>query len=169
MVTIRRATAGDVDAICEIGRETWVDTYGSWHSDAVRQRILSVWFDPPRLTAVIDSPTAFIAVASDESAKIIGILSARVQDKIHPWIARVYVLPQHQRRGVGTALVGALLGECPDARSLRLEVQVGNDKGLTYWQHQGFVETGFREESVAGETMKLIEMEKRIVTDEPGA
>jgi ribosomal protein S18 acetylase RimI-like enzyme len=169
MLTIRRAVAGDVDTICDITRETWLDTYGSWYSEETQRRILAVWIYPPQLAAAIDNPAAFIAVASNESAKIVGVLSARIRDETRPWIARLYVLPTHQRRGCGTALVGALMAECPNAETLRLEVQVGNDKGLRYWQHQGFVKTGSREESVAGETMKLIEMEKRMVTDESRA
>jgi GNAT superfamily N-acetyltransferase len=163
MLEIQRAVLGDIDGIMKLSRETWLDTYGARYSDSAKERILAVWLEPTGLVVAIQDPLAFVAIARGESSEIVGVLSARLTSAGRPpKIHRLYVLPKHQRRGVGTALLRALIAECPNAKSVCLEVQAGNQKGLTFWLHSGFAETGVEERSVAGETFRVIEMERQL-------
>ncbi|HVT40191.1 MAG TPA: GNAT family N-acetyltransferase [Gemmatimonadaceae bacterium] len=163
MLRVERAVLGDIDAIVKLSRETWLDTYGAWYSDSATERLLAVWLEPTGLTVAIQDPLGFVAVARAESGEIVGVLSARLANAGRvPKIHRLYVLPSRQRQGVGTALLRAFVAECSTAESVCLEVQVGNQKGLTFWLRQGFFETGVEERSVAGETIRVIEMARKL-------
>jgi GNAT superfamily N-acetyltransferase len=161
MQTIQRAGLEDIDGIMKLSRETWLDTYGAWYSDSAKERILAVWLEPSGLVRAIQDSLGFVSIAKRESGEIVGVLSARLASAGGtPKIHRLYVLPAHQRHGVGTALLAALLAECPNARSVCLEVQADNQNGLNFWLRRGFQETGVKDESVVGETIRVIEMER---------
>ena len=61
-------------------------------------------------------------------------------------LSRLYVLPTHQRRGVGDALLAAVVARHPGAVRIQLLVEARNTKGLTFYGRHGFVAVGRVEE-----------------------
>jgi GNAT superfamily N-acetyltransferase len=142
--------------------DTWVDTYGSFLSEKIIQKVTSVWHDPNLLASQIRNPEFFFAVAKDERAAILGLATARKLGDDTVLINRLYVHPQFQRRGIGEMLLNTSISAFPDTKRVRLEVEEQNQKGLAFYLKQGFKEIGRNEENVEGETLKVVEMEKRI-------
>ena len=162
MIRIEPAKAGEVQEIKQVLSDTWIDTYGSFLSEKIIQKVTSVWHDPNLLASQIQNPGFFFAVAKDERATILGLVTARKLDNDTVVINRLYVHPQYQRKGIGEMLLNTSISAFPETKRVRLEVEEQNQKGLSFYLKQGFKEIGRKEENVEGETLEVIEMEKRI-------
>jgi GNAT superfamily N-acetyltransferase len=75
----------------------------------------------------------WVAVASDER---VGLIALDV-----PWIRHFAVFPEHQRKGIGTALLGFARTRSPD--ELRLFTFQRNAPARAFYEHYGFTAVAF--------------------------
>ena len=68
---------------------------------------------------------------AEQSGELLGMIALEI-----PWIRQFAVFPEHQRRGVGTALL-CKARECSPAE-LRLFTFQRNDKARTFYEKHGF-------------------------------
>ncbi len=99
-----------------------------------------VWLDEPRFLQMcremdIDLQVSVVATAGEPVG--IALLSHRAT---RGWVSGVGVLPFYRRRGIGSAMLRHLQQEARQLslESLRLEVLVQNQGGLTLYRHLGF-------------------------------
>lgn len=162
MVKIERARVEEAQEIKQVLSETWVDTYGPFLSQETIRKVTSAWHDPKLLASQIQDPEIFFGVAKDESDRILGLVTARKRGVDTVAIFRLYVHPQHQRKGIGSRLLEESVLAFSGARRIQLEIEEQNHKGLAFYFKQGFKEIGRKEERVEDEVLKVIEMEKRL-------
>ena len=126
------------------------------------RKVTSLWHSPETLAAEIENERVFFSVAKNEQGEVIGLVTAgRPSDEV-VYIARLYVLPGHQRQGIGGKLLDACTAAFPGVRTLRLEVEAQNEKGLSFYRKQGFIEISRKEEELEGISLMVVEMEKRL-------
>lgn len=83
--------------------------------------------------------TRWYTVAEAESGELAGYAGLRVVDGTAD-IQTVAVAPAHQRHGLGTMLLGALIDEARRRRAteMLLEVRADNEPALALYQRHGF-------------------------------
>ena len=162
MVNVQPATVEEVKEIKQVLSETWNDTYGPFLPLEVIQKITSLWHSLEGLAAEIEDERVCFSVAKDEHGDILGLVTAgRPSEKV-VYIARLYVLPGHQRQGGGGKLLEACVAAFPRALLVRLEVEEQNEKGLSFYLKQGFREISRKREEFEGVTLTVVEMEKKL-------
>ena len=162
MITVQPAEVDEVQAIKKVLSETWIDTYGPFLPVEVIQKVTALWHNPKTLAAEIENERVFFHVAKDEHGSIVGLLTAgRPSDDI-VIIGRLYVLPGHQRQGIGGKLLEACAAAFPEAQRLRLEVEAKNEKGMAFYRKQGFEEVSRKEEKIEETTLEVVEMERQL-------
>ena len=156
-VHVRLACRDDVPAVRALLVETWHDTYDALIGAERVTAITDDWHSPENLRRQLDMPdTAFLV--AEEKGRVVGHLFVNAGEPPVLAIARLYVLPGRQRRGIGGRLIAAALARHPEARTLYLEVEADNLKGLAFYRREGFEVLG---ESVqAG--IRHLRMEKRL-------
>ena len=162
MIAIQPAEVGEVQEIKQVLSETWIDTYGPFLPLEVIRKVTSLWHSPETLSAEIKNERVFFNVAKNEQGEIIGLLTAGRPSEEVIYIARLYVLPGHQRQGIGARLMEACIAAFPGTETLRLEVEEQNEKGLSFYRKQGFREISRKEEGLEGVSLTVIEMEKKL-------
>jgi ribosomal protein S18 acetylase RimI-like enzyme len=155
---IERAAMQDVLSIKDLLRETWHDTYASLLPKTAIESITSQWHAPALLAEQIQSPDIYFAITRDGGV-VVGVITARLQDDAIV-VARLYVRPQHQRRGIGRALLESSYRVFSDAHSVRLTVEADNRKGVAFYTKQGFREVARSSEEVAGACLENVIMER---------
>jgi ribosomal protein S18 acetylase RimI-like enzyme len=95
---------------------------------------------------------------ADESGVIVGHIFAHQRRAPALTIARLYVLPSHQRRGIGERLIEAAIARHPACKVIRLDVEADNEKGLAFYRKQGFAVAGEKIE----EGIRHLAMERRL-------
>lgn len=161
MFTIERATENDIDAIKKVLSATWVDTYASYLSHSTIEEVTTEWHTPELLRSQIERDTNYFAVAWLDG-EIVGLITVAERDPLVLHLLRLYVLPEHQRKGIGTALLSSALSRYPAARTVRLEVERRNEQGVSYWQRQHFVAVGSSTQRVGADVLSILTMERQL-------
>lgn len=162
VITVQPAKVDDIQQIKRVLSETWIDTYHTFLPLEVIHKITELWHKAETLAAEIETESVYFALARDESNDILGLLSAARRDDENVSIGRLYVLPAHQRRGIGAQLLDACIAAYPGVRQLRLEVEAENAKGLAFYRKQGFTELARKQETIEDIELTTIEMELQL-------
>jgi ribosomal protein S18 acetylase RimI-like enzyme len=134
---IRRAELADVDAIRAIGLTTWPVAYGGLASDEFITDGLAQWWSPEAVERGIRNGITLVAVEGNELVGMVGL--GREADFWVMW--KLYVLPDHQGKGVGKALLDAAVAALPEGTpELLLDVLAANEKAIGFYRSQGFGE-----------------------------
>jgi ribosomal protein S18 acetylase RimI-like enzyme len=158
MAQIERAAVRDVQSIREVLRETWHDTYASLLPKSAIEAITSQWHAPELLAEQIQNPDIYFALAR-EGGFIAGVITAHKQEDALV-VNRLYVRPQHQRRGIGQQLLDSSYRAFPTVERVRLTVEAENGKGIAFYAKQGFREIARASEEVAGVRLENVVMER---------
>ena len=137
MIEVRRAELSEVDAVRQIGLTTWPVAYAGLASEEFIADGLAQWWSPEVIEHVIRNGITLVAAEGDE---LVGMASlGREGDFWVMW--KLYVLPDHQGKGVGKALLEAAIAALPDGTTeLRLDVLVTNEKAIGFYRAHGFTE-----------------------------
>jgi len=128
---MRPASAADVDAVAELRAVVLradLQRLGRYDERRVRQRLRDAF--GPAYTWIVEVGGAFA-----------GSVSLRPAEDAH-WLEHFYLAPQAQGRGIGTAVLRALLGRCDrDGIRVRLNVLQGSAARRLYERHGFALET----------------------------
>ena len=156
-IRIRLAVPADVEPVSALLVTTWHDTYDVLIGAAKVTEITNSWHSIENLSRQIAMPGTSFLVA-EAGRRIVGHILANADRLPVLVVARLYVLPDHQRRGIGRRLLEAAVGHHPECDLLRLEVEADNEKGLAFYRREGF--RSVTERMVEG--IRHIGMEKNI-------
>jgi ribosomal protein S18 acetylase RimI-like enzyme len=135
----RRLSAGDVEDLRDLLRICWIDTYTGILPEPVIDTAIQEWQSKKSLLGGLLNPRGYYA-----GYFVVGVLAGMVSaGKIAPdtvKIFQLYVRPGNQRRGIGKELMdGAIKHFASDAiRKVVLDVEKGNQKGVSFYRKYGF-------------------------------
>jgi ribosomal protein S18 acetylase RimI-like enzyme len=137
MIAVRRAELSDVDAIRQIGLTTWPVAYAGLVPEAFITDGLAQWWSVETVERGISRGITLVAEDGDVLVGMVGL--GREEDFWVMW--KLYVLPDHQGKGVGKALLDAAIAALPDGTpELLLDVLVANEQAIGFYRSQGFTE-----------------------------
>lgn len=134
-ITVRAATDDDVEDIRRIGQATWPATYAFAGDDYVADG-LDRWWSAASIRSSMQVTTTLVAEA-DGRVVGTGTIDLRFDP---PIIWKLYVLPELHGRGIGSALLNAMIDAAP-GRPVTLEYVDGNDHAAAFYARHGFVLT----------------------------
>ena len=143
---IRTADGDDLQAVLDVGHRTWPVTYGSIAGEDYVAMGLAKWWTEDATTPAIRAGRVTVA---EVDGTVVGIAVVGPHEN-HLVLWKLYVLPEHQGNGIGSALMESVVaratGEHPEIRLSYLE---GNTSAEAFYRSKGFVEIG-RESSGDG-------------------
>jgi ribosomal protein S18 acetylase RimI-like enzyme len=150
-MTVRPATADDVTAIRTIAGASWRETYaGLIDADAI-ERFLAAAYAPERLRVRIERHEVLVAGCAGDVAP--SAFAETVDHGDHLQLAAIYVLPELRGRGLGSALLDAILERRP-ATPIAADVLVGNTLAEPFYEARGFEPGELMVEEIAGEPIR---------------
>jgi ribosomal protein S18 acetylase RimI-like enzyme len=154
-LVVRAATEHDLAAVNRLLVETWHDTYDPLLGAEKVTQITTTWHAIAKLAEQIAAPDSSFLVA-EEKGNIIGHAVGHVRPHHEMMLARLYVLPAHQRRGVGVRLLTELVARQPGCMRIVADVEANNVKATSFYRRHGFIVES--ESSIEG--MKTLRMAK---------
>ncbi|THE66289.1 N-acetyltransferase [Salinadaptatus halalkaliphilus] len=158
---LRPATPDDREAIRTVARAAWHDTYDDIEGETIDATI-DDWYGDESFESVLEQPGTAVLVAERDD-EVVGFAHGVVHDDEGD-ILRMYVHPDHQDEGIGTALHERLREDLEDfnmnrMRAIDLE---SNEASREFYEGQGFertdeatVELGDEEYTEAVYTLEL--------------
>jgi ribosomal protein S18 acetylase RimI-like enzyme len=156
-VVIRPATPDDLPQVQRLLVETWHDTYDALLGAERVTEITNSWHSIENLGRQLDVPDTSFLVAEEDGA-IVGHAAANARKPPLMVLTRLYVRPDAQRRGVGRLLLAEAIARHGGCEVMRLEVEAGNPKGISFYRREGFQAVGEKSE----QGLNHILMEKRL-------
>ena len=147
MIAVRRILADEGSTLREVRLAALVDSPGAFGSTLERELTWrdDEWDDRARRGAMSKDRATWFAVDA-ETGEVAGIVGATHPDPAAPEVELVsmWTAPTARRRGVGRALIAAVLDWAQEggAESISLWVTRGNDAAEHLYREMGFVETG---------------------------
>lgn len=137
--SIRPATYADVPAIGQVARETWHATYAHTIAPHNQQRVLERSYAEAALAAALNAPHSWFLVAAN-GPHVLGFAQFLRRSDGQGELARIYVLPAHQRQGIGRALLQAGVNAMAREGIHRcyVSVEVDNVPAIAFYQNFGF-------------------------------
>jgi ribosomal protein S18 acetylase RimI-like enzyme len=136
---VRLAVAQDAVGIANVAQRTWKDTYAGIILPETQERFLGRWYTPAVLEEAIGRSESWLYVAVVE-AEVIGFAQFMMRDDGRGELTRIYVLPEWQRRGVGSRLLreGLAALSAHGAQEVFVHVERDNAKGTGFYERSGF-------------------------------
>jgi len=134
---IRAADGNDLKAVLDVGRRTWPLTYEPIAgADYVAMGLAKWWTEDATVPAI----RAGRVTVADVDGEVVGIASVGPhEDYLVLW--KLYVLPEHQGKGIGSALVESVVASATGVhREIRISYLEGNTLAEAFYRGKGFVE-----------------------------
>ena len=144
MITVRTADLTDIDAVLGVGRAAWRATFEPLAGAAYVEAGLARWWTPEAVRADIDAGRVLVAEDGDD----VQGMALMVAPAGGPGeLRRLYVAPQQQGRGIGSALLKAV---ATTTGELELTVLEANHHARRFYARHGFRPTGRRSDPHGG-------------------
>lgn len=160
MITVDEVRIFDIDEVSNVLKTTWLDTYQAYLSAETIKKVTDFWLDPELLkNQIMDSEVLFLA-AKEETGAIVGLVTALKISPTTLQVARLYVLPEKQRQGIGTLMLQKVIAKLSYIKVVRVEVEENNLRGISFYLKQGFNKVGSKQDIVEDTVLLAIVMEK---------
>jgi ribosomal protein S18 acetylase RimI-like enzyme len=134
---VRHARVADIEDIYQVAMLSWKDAYKHIISEGTIKRIVTEWYDEDRLKEQVSDPFFYVAESEDG---IVGFTHATVEGETAS-LHRIYIDPEYQRQGYGSRLYEKVEEQFEDGvNQIKVEVLGENEKGLNFYQKEGFSE-----------------------------
>jgi ribosomal protein S18 acetylase RimI-like enzyme len=137
MSEIRQLDVNDIEALRQLLRTCWLDTYTGLLPDSAIRTAITVWQSRDSILRGMNAPQSFYA-GYIEDGKLLGMVSAGKINDNTAKVFQLYVLPNHQRKGIGSKLMDVAVSHFDKVRKIILEVEESNTKGISFYEKYGF-------------------------------
>lgn len=141
MPTVRTARPTDIEALLDVGRAAWRATFEPLAGAAYVEAGLARWWTPEAVRADVEAGRVLLAEDGDD---VQGMALATAGPGRTTEVRRLYVAPRWQGRGVGSALLTAVVAATGADRDLELTVLETNHHARRFYARHGFRPTGPR-------------------------
>jgi GNAT superfamily N-acetyltransferase len=134
---IRAADGNDLVAVLDVGRRTWPVTYEPIAgADYVAMGLAKWWTEDANIPAI----RAGRVTVAEVDGTVVGIAAVGPHEK-HLVLWKLYVLPEHQGKGIGSALVESVVASATGVHpEIRISYLEGNTLAEAFYRDKGFVE-----------------------------
>ena len=145
-VQIKRAIASEAEAVAEIGRQTFYETWKAVNTEEDLQLYMNQAFDPGKIKKELDQPDITTYLFIYANGKMAGYAKLR-NDRTHPLLTgkcieleRIYVLKEFQGIKAGKALMDECMGIASGDGyvCIWLGVNQENFKAINFYKRYGF-------------------------------
>jgi len=151
-VWVRAAGRADAAAVRGVAVDAWRATYGGRLADETIERFLGAAYSEERIVVRIDRHEVLLAGPADDSDAVDAFAEVAVHGD-HLQLVAIYARPSSRGRGLGSALLAAILASHP-SEDLAADVLLGNELAEPFYAARGFEPGELLTDEIAGEPVQ---------------
>ncbi|EGQ3947136.1 GNAT family N-acetyltransferase [Staphylococcus pseudintermedius] len=156
MYEVRIATPDDVIGIRDVATKAWYNTYLNIYAASTVNELLAASYNEEHLRKRLEEQLFMVAI---EGQEVVGFANFIQGSELY--LSAHYVRPHSQNKGYGRLLLEQGLAHYEDQYdAVYLEVDTKNEKGVAFYEQEGFEIIRTYEHVMYGETMNLALMKK---------
>lgn len=153
---IRTMQLEDTPQVQKVAKLSWNATYDAIIPVDVQERFLKNAYSGDMMSRRIQNSVMLIA---EQEGVVVGFANfSRVNEAGESELAAIYLIPDAQGQGIGTALLLKGINILDDAKIIVLTVEAANHIGKTFYEAKGFTVIDEFEEDFDGHTLQSIRM-----------
>jgi ribosomal protein S18 acetylase RimI-like enzyme len=161
-VAIRPALAKDITAIRNVAGLAWSAAYGRIIPHDIQGQAIASWYSQEALLTAVEARESLFLLA-ERGEILLGFISLYQRSPVVVHLARIYLLPKEQRKGLGARLLRAALELMPDSvETATVEVEERNYAARAFYERCGFRVTGATTADLFGFHLPLIRYQKTL-------
>ena len=154
--SIRKMQEADIKQVQDVARMTWHATYEGIIPLAIQQRFLDSAYNDERMQRRMERSLLLVA-ETDE--RIVGFANfSRVNEDGIAGLAAIYIYPEAQGNGIGSALLEQAITELDGVKEIYVDVEKDNLSGLNFYESRNFKVTREFDDDFDGHILKTVEM-----------
>ena len=153
---IREMKQEDIHAVQNVAKIAWHDTYEGIIPREIQDSFLDEAYSDEKMKYRLKNTHLFVA---EEEGEVIGFANfspVRLQNEAE--LGAIYLLPDQQGKGIGSALLQSGIKALKGIRKLYIHVEAANEKGKRFYEAKGFAELEQFEEDFEGHMMQTVRM-----------
>lgn len=158
IISVSQTTPEDIEGLQNVHFRTWLATYPNAEHGVTEDDIkakFEEWHTPEdtvrRKQTVAAPKSGEMHLVAKDAGKVIGFCRARRGDQENELVA-LYVLPEYQGQGVGSALWSRAAETLDLTKDTVLYAAEYNKNAIAFYEHLGFKDTG---ERTTDETLRM--------------
>ncbi|ELD8113846.1 GNAT family N-acetyltransferase [Staphylococcus pseudintermedius] len=156
MYEVRIATPDDVIGIRDVATKAWYNTYLNIYAASTVNELLAASYNEEHLRKRLEEQLFMVAI---ERQEVVGFANFIQGSELY--LSAHYVRPHSQNKGYGRLLLEQGLAHYEGQYdAVYLEVDTKNEKGVAFYEQEGFEIIRTYEHVMYGETMNLALMKK---------
>lgn len=156
MYEVRIATPDDVIGILDVATKAWYNTYLNIYAASTVNELLAASYNEEHLRKRLEEQLFMVAI---EGQEVVGFANFIQGSELY--LSAHYVRPHSQNKGYGRLLLEQGLAHYEGQYdAVYLEVDTKNEKGVAFYEQEGFEIIRTYEHVMYGETMNLALMKK---------
>lgn len=156
MYEVRIATPDDVIGIRDVATKAWYNTYLNIYAASTVNELLAASYNEEHLRKRLEEQLFMVAI---EGQEVVGFANFIQGSELY--LSAHYVRPHSQNKGYGRLLLEQGLAHYEGQYdAVYLEVDTKNEKGVVFYEQEGFEIIRTYEHVMYGETMNLALMKK---------
>ncbi|MGG4013203.1 N-acetyltransferase family protein [Bacillus smithii] len=157
---IRKMEKEDIEQVQQVAKRSWNDTYEGIIPHKIQESFLrSAYHDEMMLRRLEQS---FIFV-SEANGKVVGFANfSPVKENGTTELLAIYLLPEYQGKGIGTALLKEGIKNLTGAKKVFVDVEKENQIGTNFYKAKGFEIVSEFDDDFDGHILKTVRMVLKI-------
>lgn len=155
---VRKMEEKDIEQVQQVAKTSWNDTYKGIIPEWVQERFLNSAYSTEMMIRRLNVSSLYVAETEDN---IVGFANfSKVKEAGEVELGAIYLLPDYQGMGLGTALLNEGIANAQHATKVFINVEKENKTGVKFYNAKDFkVVSEFEDDFEGHHLTKMIRME----------
>ncbi|MEB3054635.1 GNAT family N-acetyltransferase [Bacillus pseudomycoides] len=153
---VREMNVEDITAVQEVAKIAWHDTYKGIIPQEIQDKFLKQAYSNEIMKRRLEHSYLLVAEVEDQIVGFANFSPVKHQNEAE--LGAIYLLPDHQGKGIGTALLQRGIAVLDGAKKIYICVEAENEKGKQFYTAKGFAALEQFEEDFEGHMVQTVRM-----------
>ncbi|MEC5425707.1 GNAT family N-acetyltransferase [Virgibacillus sp. C22-A2] len=154
--TVRKMKDNDIAQVQYVAKVSWNATYEGIIPLSIQANFLKLAYSDEMMKRRLETSTIFVAEFDGKVAGFANYSPVSEDGKVE--LGAIYLIPDHQGKGAGTALLKKGIDELEGVREIFINVEKDNEIGKTFYDAKGFEFVSEFDDDFDGHILKTIRM-----------
>lgn len=153
---VRKMNENDIADVQQVAKTSWNHTYQGIIPEAIQEGFLNSAYSSDMLSRRLNVSSLYVVEAADQ---IVGFANfSKVKEAGDVELGAIYLLPEYQGYGLGTALLKEGIANVDSAKKVYINVERENDSGVRFYDAKGFKVISEFEDDLEGHRTMMLRM-----------
>lgn len=156
MVHIRSMVEADIPDVQEIAKVSWHATYEGIIPLDVQNNFLKIAYNDEQMKRRLEHSIIYVAEVESQVVGFANYSPVRSEGQVE--LAAIYLHPDFQGFGIGTALLKCAIAEVAGLKEIFINIEKDNTIGMNFYKAKGFEVVEEFDEDFDGHLLKTVRM-----------